>query len=140
MPSNLASSICSALIGLSPASLSLPFLLNLIQLSSVCLGMLSALAAAALDWALSTSLTLSVLNSSVYLLRACPSLLVTVYRYPISEFNHQLCSTFFRGNLIIFNQRGRRPFGGFNISAKTGFQFSLQQVYSPSTACDRITG
>ncbi len=60
-----AKSICSALIGLSPAPLSLPLLSSLTHFSSVCLGMPSTLAVTADTWPLLTSLTASILNSSV---------------------------------------------------------------------------
>ena len=59
-------SICSALTGLLSAPLSLPSLLALTQLNSVCSTTPSVRAAAAMLWPASTNRTASRLNSSVY--------------------------------------------------------------------------
>lgn len=48
-----------------------------------------------------TSLTPSSLNASVYWPRACPSFLLLISYSPMSEFDHQLWSMFFEGNITL---------------------------------------
>ena len=70
-----ASSICSALTGLSPAPLSWPLALSLTQLSRLALGMPNTLAVTDTACQPLTSRTAFILNSSVYLARFLVSLI-----------------------------------------------------------------
>lgn len=102
-----ASSICSALTGLSPAPCSSPFSDALIQLPSVAFGMPNTRAVTDASCPPLTSLTASSLNSSVYfaLLRLSSCLLIS--RAPSLQFHHQLWSTFFRGKARLPMKAGR---------------------------------
>ena len=70
-----ASSICSALTGLSPAPVSWPLALSLTQLSRLALGMPNTLTVTDTACPPLTSLTASILNASVYLARFLVSLI-----------------------------------------------------------------
>ena len=92
-----ASSICSALTGLSPAPCNSPLSDALIQLPSVAFGIPRTRDVTAASCPHLTSLTASSLNSSVYFALWRLSSCLLIFPAPYLRFQHQLWSTFFRG-------------------------------------------
>ena len=89
-------SICSGVIALLPAPLSLPAAAALTQLRSVCSTSPSSRATAPMPWPAFTRFTASSLNSAVY---SCFGIFNCISPFRSSRLNHYAWKTKFRGKL-----------------------------------------